>query len=149
MARYRELNEKEKIFDSQGKLFLAENPTEFRELLTYQASVEIQMMYNQKNNCLLLLDKYIHHLISSFEFVSEFSKMEKNAASEADKILQDYEQLSVFSIAENLEEFSNITDQISELCFESWELGGPSEDEFYSSMKDLYFQFKNYLDHRT
>ena len=80
--------------------------------------------------------------MTTFGFQSEFLEMEKKYAEEAAKILEDYKQLSAFSMVSNLKEFSNLTDQISELCFEVNEVGGPSEQEFYSSVENIYVQIQ-------
>jgi len=50
------------------------------------------------------------------EFRIEFLKMEKQDSIKAKKTLQDFQQLSFFSLVENLEEFSNLMSQISDLC---------------------------------
>ena len=81
--------------------------------------------------------------MTTFEFQSEFLEMEKEDSAKAAKLLQDYTQFSTFSMVSNLKEFSNLTDQISELCFELNEVGGPSEDEFYSLVENISFQLQN------
>ncbi len=146
LDRYRELNEKETALINQGTSLLYEAQPEFWELLGYQATVERQMVYNRKNDYFLLLDKYINHLITFFEFQSEFSKMEKEDSSKADKILHDYEQLSVLSIADNLKEFDKFIHKISQLCFAVNEVEGLSEEKFYSSVENLYIQLQEYFD---
>lgn len=64
----------------------------------------------------MLTEKYFTQLITSFKFQIEFLKMEREDDTKAKKILQDFQQLSVFSLVENLEEFSNLRLQISDLC---------------------------------
>ena len=96
----------------------------------------------------MLINKYLNQLITPSEFRIEFLKMEKQDGTKANKILQDYQQLSVFSLVDNLEEFSNIMGQISDLCLEVRELGygdGLSKDEFYYSVNNLYLQLKKSL----
>jgi hypothetical protein len=93
----------------------------------------------------LLIDKYLNQLITSFEFQIEFLKMEKQDDTKAKKIFQDSQQFSGFSLVENLEEFSNLMGQISDLCQDIIDWGyedGLSKDEFHHSVNNLYFQIK-------
>ena len=145
ITRYRELVEKETTLANEKKDLFYENRSEFIELLEYRASVERQISYNRKNDYFLLISKYLNQLITPSEFRNEFLEMEKQDSTKAEKILQDFQQLSFFSLVENLEEFSNLTDQISDLCFELIELGygeGLSEDEFHDSVNNLCLQLK-------
>jgi len=147
LTRYRKLIEKETALANQKKSLFYENRSEFLELLNYQASVEQQIIYNRKNDYFLLIDKYLNQLITSFEFQIEFLKMEKQDDTKAKKIFQDYQQLSGFSLVENLEEFSNLMGQISDLCQDIIDWGyedGLSKDEFYDSVNNLYLQLKKY-----
>lgn len=145
-SRYCKLMEKETAFNNQGTSLLYENQSEFLELLGYQVSVEQQIMYNRKNDYFCFIELYINKLMTTFEFQSEFLKMEKKDAEESAKILEDYTQLSAFSMVSNLKEFSNLTDQISELCFEVNEVRGLSEEKFYSSVENLYVQLQECFD---
>ena len=145
LTRYSKLIEKETALANQKKSLFSENQSEYLELLNYQASVEQQIIYNRKNDYFLLINKYLNQLITPSEFRIEFLKMEKKDGTKANKILQDSQQLSVFSLVENLEEFSNLMGQISDLCLEVRELGygeGLSKDEFHHSVNNLYLQLK-------
>ena len=136
--------EKETALANKKKALFYENRSEYLELLNYQASVEQQITY-RKNNYFLLINKYLNQLITPSEFRIEFLKMEKQDGTKAKKILQDFQQLSFFSLVENLEEFSNFMGQISDLCLEVRELGygeGLSKDEFHHSVNNLYLQIK-------
>jgi len=145
VTRYSELIEKETALANKKKSLFYENRSEYLELLNYQASVEQQITYNRKNDYFLLINKYLNQLITPSEFRIEFLKMEKQDGTKAKKILQDFQQLSFFSLVENLEEFSNLMGQISDLCLEVRELGygeGLSKDEFHHSVNNLYLQLK-------
>ena len=145
VTRYRELVEKETALVNEKKVLFYENRSEFIELLKYQASVEVQISYNRKNDYFLLINKYLNQLITPSEFRNEFLEMEKQDSTKAEKILQDFQQLSFFSLVENLEEFSNLTGQISDLCFEVIDVGygeGLSKDEFHDSVNILCLQLK-------
>jgi len=58
--------------------------------------------------------------------------MVKQNDEKAEKILQDFKQLSSFSIDVNLDGFSSLFERIS-------------EDEFRNSIEEIYFQLENYL----
>ena len=93
----------------------------------------------------MLINKYLNQLIIPSEFRIEFFKMEKQDGTKANKILQDFQQLSSFSLVENLEEFFNLMGQISNLCLEVRELRygeGLSKDEFHHFVNNLYLQLK-------
>ena len=100
----------------QKKSLLHENESKFFELLTYKASIQQQMIYNRKNDYFLLLDKYLNQLITAFEFQIEFLKIKNQDATKGTKIYRDYQQLSDFSLVENLEEFATLLGEMSDLC---------------------------------
>ena len=58
--------------------------------------------------------------------------MVKQNDEKAEKILQDFKQLSSFSIDVNLDGFSSLFERIF-------------EDEFRNSIEEIYFQLENYL----
>lgn len=128
---------------------LDENRDEFIELLSYKASVETQISYNRKEDYFLLMDKYLTQSIPFSEFKTGFLKMENQDSEKAGKILQDFQQLSLFSLVENLEEFSDSITRISSLCMEMYALKESGEtlsknekNEIYNSVKNLCFQLK-------
>ncbi len=143
VARYSRLLKKKSILEEESK-FLFDEP-DYLELLDFEASVEEQSMYNRRNDYFLLIDKYLNQLITSFRFRNEFLEMETQDATKAKKILQNPQQLSSFSLVENLEAFSDLMNEISDLCFEMGEVdegNRPSEDEFYNAVNSLYLQLK-------
>ena len=77
--------------------------------------------------------------------------MVKQDDEKAEKILQDFKQLSSFSIDVNLEGFSSSFGQIFNKCLQAFEFGpeddgyGIPEDEFRNSIEEIYFQLENYL----
>ena len=69
--------------------------------------------------------------------------MEKNDWTKAKKIFQDDQQLSVFYLADRLEEFSDLMGKISDLCQDVIDWGPKfSEKKFCDSLKNLSFQIK-------
>ena len=77
--------------------------------------------------------------------------MLKQDDEKAEKILQDFKQLSSFSIDVNLDGFSSLFERISDNCLQAFEFGpkddgyGIPEDEFSNSIEEIYFQLENYL----
>jgi hypothetical protein len=116
-------------------------------LLSYRASVTRQINYDRKKYYFLLIHKYLTRLILPSEFRVQFLQMEKEDAKKAAIILKDFQQLEVFSLAEDLDEFSDLMGKISNLCFEYDELWDGtidrmSENEFYYLVNNLYLQLQ-------
>ncbi len=136
LARYKELLELEK---SNKITFLN------LELVTYEASIEFQICYNNKENYFSLIDKYLIENISGYEFRSKFLEIEKRNSQTSYVIGQDFQNLEVFTLSDDLEEFSNLLVEISTLCLEYDEtlddtLERMSESEFYFLINRYYFQ---------
>ena len=138
LARYKELLELEK---SNKITFLD------LELLTYRATIESQISYNRKENYFFLIEKYLRGEIAGHEFRSKFLEMEKQDGKTTYIIQQDFQKLEVFTLADDLEEFSDLTEEISTLCLEYNEIWDGtmermSESEFYSLVNDYYLQLQ-------
>ncbi len=136
LTRYKELLELEK----RNKITFLD-----LELVTYQASIESQVYYNHKENYFFLIEKYLRGEIAGHEFRSKFLEMENQDGKTTYKILQDFQKLEVFTLADDLEEFSDLTGEISTLCLEYDEIWDGtmermSESEFYSLVNKHYFQ---------
>jgi hypothetical protein len=109
LARYKELLELEK---SNKITFLD------LELLTYRATIESQIYYNRKENYFFLIEKYLRGEIAGHEFRSKFLEMEKQDGKTIYIIQQDFQKLEVFTLADDLEEFADLIEEISTLCLE-------------------------------
>lgn len=71
--------------------------------------------------------------------------MEKEDSEKATIILKDFQKLETFILADDLDDFSNLTIEMSTLCFEYDEMWDEtmermSESEFYSLVNKHYFQ---------
>jgi len=115
------------------------------ELLSFKASVAQQICYNRKKDYFLLIDEYLSRVISPYEFRSKFLQMKKEDSKESTIILEDFKKLEVFTLAKNLEKFSDLISEISTLCFEYDEVWDGtmelmSESEFYSLINHYYLQ---------
>jgi hypothetical protein len=115
------------------------------ELLTYRASIESQTSYERKDDYFSLIEKYLRKKITGYEFRSKFREMELQDSSKAYIISQDFQNLEVFILAGDLEEFSSLILEIAILCLEFDELWDGtiermSESKFYSLVNKYYFQ---------
>ena len=94
------------------------------ELLSFKASVGQQMCYNRKKDyfSFVLIDEYLGRIIPPYEFRSKFLQMEKEDSEESTIIIEDFQEFEVFTLAKDLEKFSDLIGQISTLCFEYGEV---------------------------
>ena len=149
VSRYRELLKKKNILEEQNK-FLFNNP-DYLELLSYQGDVYSQIYFSRKNDYCSLIKKYLNTIIPPHEFRARFLEMVEQDNEKAEKILQDFKQLSSFSIDVNLDGFSSLFGRISNNCLQAFGFGlkndgyGIPEDEFRNSIEEIYFQLENYL----
>lgn len=149
VSRYRELLKKNDILEEQNK-FSFDDP-HYVELLSYQTTVYNQIYFSRTNEYRSLIKKYLNIIIPPHEFRAKFLEMVKEDDEEAATILQDFKQLSNFSIDVNLDEFSSLFEQIFNTCLQAFEFGskddgyGIPEDEFRNSIEEIYFQLENYL----
>lgn len=117
------------------------------ELLSFKASVAQQMCYNRKKDYFLLIDEYLSRVIPPYEFRSKFLQMKKEDSKKSIIIIEDFKKLEVFTLAKNLEKFSDLISEISTLCFEYdevWDgtMEPMSESEFYSLINNYYLQLQ-------
>ena len=115
------------------------------ELSTFKANIESQICYNNKENYFSLIEKYLKGTINGYQFRSEFQEMENQDVKIAYTIKGDFQKLEAFTLADDLEEFSNLIIEISTLCLEYDEIWDGmmvrmSESEFYSLVNKYYFQ---------
>jgi len=73
--------------------------------------------------------------------------MESEDSKKATILLEDFQELEVFTLAEDLEKFSDLRNQISTLCFEYdevWDgsMERMSESEFYYLVNNRYLQLQ-------
>lgn len=149
VSRYRELLKRKDILEEQSE-FIFDEP-EYRELLSYQGSVYTQIYFNRKSYYCSLIRKYLNKKIPSHLFIGRFLIMVEEDDKKAGKILQDFEQLSNFSINVTLDEFSSLFERIFDRCLQAFEFGpddelyGVPENELRNSIEEIYFQLENYL----
>lgn len=117
------------------------------ELLTYRASVAEQIYYNRKKDYFIVIHEYLSRIITPYEFRSKFLQMKKDDSAKATIILKNFQELEVFTLAKDLEKFSDLISEISTLCFEfdeGWDgtMEPMSESEFYSLVNNHYLQLQ-------
>lgn len=139
LKRYQELIK----LDESGKISLLD--ANFLELLDYSTSVSFQLTYDRRKDYFLLIEKYLNKTLSLIEFRTQFTEMRSEDSKKACMIRQNLEELEVFYLADDLEEFSNLIGDISMLCLEydeTWDgtMKRMSESEFYSWLNKYYFQ---------
>lgn len=86
-------------------------------------------------------------MISPCQFRFKFLKMQREDSTKATIILENFQELEVLILADGLEKFSDLINQISTLCFKFDELWDGttkrmSETEFYSLVKNCYLQLQ-------
>jgi len=144
LSRYRELLKKKDILEEQNK-FLFDEP-DFLELLSYQATVYTQLYFSRKSDYCSLIKQYLDATIFPHIFRAKFLEMVEQDDEKAEKILQDFKQLSSFSSDVNLDQFSSLFERISDKCLQAFEFGpeddgyGIPEDEFRNAIEETYFQ---------
>ena len=117
------------------------------ELLTYEASVVEQIWYNRKKDYFIVIDEYLSQIITPYQFRSKFLQMKKDDSVKATRILENFQELEVFTLTKGLEKFSDLINQISTLCLEFDEVWDGtmepiSESEFYSLVNNHYLQLQ-------
>ena len=127
VSRYRELLKKESILEEQNKFLLDE--TDYLELLSYQSTIYRQIYFSRRSKYCSLIKEYLNMTIPPHKFRARFLEMVKQDDEKAEKILQDFKQLSSFSIDGNLDGFSSLFGQISNKCLQAFEFG-PKNDGY-------------------
>jgi hypothetical protein len=148
IERYKELLEKNEILLAQQSNSFFETEDELIELLSYYLYIQHQISYERREDYYFLIFRYIEKLITLQIFQSEFLKMEKTDARVAQLILNDFEQLAVFSVDLKALKFSPLTAKISEVCRLVTKLSpeeGIINQEFHKSLEKIYFEMRKFL----
>ena len=119
----------------------------FIEWLEYQVKVQLEITYNRRKDYFFLIDQYLSRRIELYEFQSKFLEMLKEDSRKASVILQDFTELERFILTDNLDNFSEVMNQIDDLCFEYGEcleeyIDPMSENEFYYWVTNRYLELQ-------
>ena len=127
VSRYCELLKKEEILKEQNKFLFDE--LDYDELLSCERSVYCQIYFDQKSDYLSLIEKYLNTIISPEKFRARFLEMVEQDRKKAEKILQDFKQLSDFSIDVKSDGFWSLFEGIFDNCLQAFEFG-PEDDGY-------------------
>lgn len=145
VLRYQELLTKTNSSKKEGEEYFQD--PEVLELLSSQSSVETQIFYDQKNEYLDLIQKYLGETIPPYVFRGKFIEMTKDNMKKADKILQNFEEFSTFWIEPGLDEFSSLFEEMYEACLCVFEFGvgddGIPEDQFRNLIQKIFIELKD------
>ena len=133
-----------KLDDSGKIVFLDKNSL---ELLNYQVSIERQINYDRKADYFLLIHEYLTGAITLYEFQSKLVEMDNEDSRKATIILENFQELESFYLAEDLDTFSDLVLEISDLCFDYYEVWDGtmkpmSEAELYDLVNNCYLQLQ-------
>ncbi len=123
----------------------------FLEFLGYEASIGSQICYNRKEEYFSLINKYLIGILTPYQFRSKFLKMESEHWEKVPAISENFEALEIFTLADDLENFSHLKIQIWTLCYEFAEILDDgrgkrmTEIEFYSLVNRNYFQLQRFF----
>lgn len=122
------------------------------ELVRYDATIQSQINYNRRVEYLLLIKKYFHRRIDSYEFRRLFLIMQEEDSVFAYEIRSDLQKLETFELANDLSQISDLITEISTLCSDFRAIGYETEDDiaeseikFYSSVKKHYLKLQKLL----
>jgi len=145
LLRYQELLANTKSSTKTGKEYFRD--PEVAQLLSYQSSLENQTFYDQKNDYLDLIQKYLDETIPTHLFLGKFLDMRRDNTEKAAKILQNFEELSTFWIEPGVEKFFSLFGEINEACLCVFEFGlgdeGIPEDKFRNLIEKIFSQMEN------
>lgn len=144
IVRYKELLVKAESSKKIGREYF-EDP-EVLELLSYESKVENQFLYEEKNEYLRLIQKYLNEKISPGDFRCEYLDMIKKSMEKTSKILNNLDELSHFWIDPEGESLGSLLSDIHESCQCIIEFGiensGISEDGFRQLLEKVVLEMK-------
>jgi len=146
IERYKELLIKAESSKKTGKAYF-EDP-EVLELLNYESKVESQIFWEDKNEYLKLIQKYLDEKISSGNFRCEYLDMIEKSMEKTTKILNNLDELSNFWIDPEGKNLGSLLSEIHGSCQCIIEFGiensGFSEDGFRNLLNKVVLEMKKY-----
>jgi hypothetical protein len=154
-SRYLQLLKQRKFLREQGESL---NDEEFNEFLSYGIILENQIYYNQKDEYIGLVAKYLNtkkSKIAAQFFVADFNTIfqKDNKALDLfeEEILQEGPQiLDTFSIHPKSEDFSIFIEDMVGLCefltFDKENHDGITLDQFHDYLEKLFVELQEYSD---
>ena len=146
IERYKELVGKVESSKKTGLAYFKD--PEVLELLNYNSKVESQILYENKNEYLRLIQKYLEEKISPGDFRCNYLDMIKKSMEKTSKILNNLDELSHFWIDPEGESLGSLLTDILESCQCIIEFGiensGISEDGFRQLLEKVVLEMKKY-----
>ena len=113
--------------------------TNYFKLLRYSTSVMYQCMYNRKEEYYSIIHNYLNKTLTLDEFQTQFLNLQDEDIDKKDVIFGNIEEIKVFYLVEDLEEFSKLISQIIILCEEFDIIEPIPETEFYYCVNKYYY----------
>lgn len=140
-----------KLLDMENRGEIRFLDTNYSKLSRYRTSVGKQLIYDRKENYYSIINKYLNKTLTINEFRTQFLAMEQEDMEKGYLILGNTQELEVFDfdLAENLEKFSSLIDEIFDLCEDYYIIEPMPETEFYFLVNKYFhplqetFPFKN------
>lgn len=146
IVRYKELLAKVESSKKTGLAYFKD--AEVLEYLDYRASVDLQILYEEKNELVRLIQKYLDEKISPGNFRCEYLDMTKKSMEKTTKILNNLDELSNFWIDPKEKDLGSLLSDIHESCQCIIEFGiedsGISEDGFRKLLNKVVLEMKQY-----
>lgn len=146
LQKYKELLAKQDSFPNDISLF---SNSQFIELCTLEGKVEIQVYYENRHQYSVLIQNYLNKLITPHRFRADFTLLKEEDIKKAEKILENFEELSNFWIDSDLNDFSSSFETMYDNCLSIIELedegGAMMETDFRNSIEKHFFKIQKYL----
>ena len=142
--RHLKLLERFLIYQNQGMDFYTENRNEYLELLGYNCIVSDHIFYKNKQQFILLMEKYINNRIFTHQFELAFSKIWFEIIDLCDNFETDLEELKHFVPDYKSNGFSRFITAVFRQ-FEVLEDGDCAEEEVKDYVQKTLREIQPYL----
>jgi hypothetical protein len=143
--RHIELLKRSQYLKDQGKSFYQENTDEYLELSKYAGTIQSYIYWKSRTLFLLLMEKFVHKIISGEEFDDSFFQLRQRRIYEYHDFIKELnsEKLKDFQLDPRSNGFGSL------ISFLRAECDNFSEDyqneEFYDSIKDCFLKLQKAL----
>ena len=146
MANYFNLSRYKELLNLKKNNKISFLDEDFMELLIYKSNVAEQISYDRKEAYFLLISKFLDRSITISDFNSQIKELQEQDNRKSKIILENFEELQAFSLASDLNIFSNSIHYISEGCLDYYEsfvdLKPITKDELYDLVNKYYSQLQ-------
>lgn len=151
-VRYIDLLKKDQNLGSKNSSLYKEDRIEYRELLSYGVILDNQIIYNQRHDCISLIEKYVTKEIDSLLLRLQFFQIQREDKKIKKDLEKNFELLSNVLIDSKSDEFSLLIADIFDACetlksdSEPEEAYGITELRFRALLEKTFLQMKKYSD---